>query len=322
MFHKKGMMAIGTLIIFIAIILISAIVAGFLIGTTGILQQRSSFVAKETEDRLTSGVEVLSLVANADVENETLNNYEALVRLKAGSDSMNVRYLSLVFTTEDNSYPISLQDDFYSTFDTIALDEVSNDDKTYFMDLDYDGQEEYALVDVVQVNRTYSNGTNYSINQTYFVINFSDDDNINGSFRLLLDDLSNVSVNNSVDVYYQDLPIYIEDRNGRYVRAFLQLDDEVDVNNTIKNVKITEFPVECTFDNLKDYDKFCYAVQLGDNNSVIEKGELFRLRFKLEQFLGTDDLFEFQIVPKTGAIQRLKGFVPSVIVLKQVVLYP
>jgi len=321
LYQKKGMMAIGTLIIFIAIILISAIVAGFLIGTTGILQQRASFVSKETEDRLTSGVEVLSLVANADVDNGTLNNYEALVRLKSGSDSLNVRYLSLVFTTESNSYPISLQDDFYSTFDVVELDSVTNLSKNYFIDLNYDGEEEYAIIDFVLVNRTYSNGTTYQVNETYLVINFSNEKNSNGTFRLLIDDISNVSENNTVELFYQDVPIYVSDRDGRQIRGFLQIDSIVSVNNTLNDVFITEFPVKCDYENLKSIDNFCYLIQLGNDNAIVEKGELFKLRFSLEENLRNDDIFEFQIVPKTGSIQRIKGFVPSVIVLKQVVLY-
>lgn len=308
------MMAIGTLIIFIAIILISAIVAGFLIGTTGLLQQRSSLVAKETEERLTAGVEVLNFVAKADVENETINDYTILTRLKAGSDPLNIRYVSLVFTTENYSYPVSLQDNFYSTYGEVEFTDFTNGTNYSFLDLDSDGRDEFAYLDVRNYTVEYSNGSNATFNTTYLVLNFSD----YGVYELEIGDLYNLSENNTKSLRFVDEKIELEDA----VLGFVQIDSKADINYTIPLITITEFPEECNFDTLVSSNRFCYDVQLGNNNSVVEKGELFNLRFSLPELLSTDDNFELQIVPKTGAIERVKGVVPSVIVLKQIVLYP
>jgi archaellin len=312
MHSKKAIMAIGTLIIFIAMILISAIVAGFLIGTTGILQQRASFVSKETESRLTAGVEVLSLYSNANVSSERINDYEILTRLSSGSYPMNIRYISLVFNTKDNSYPMSVQDDFYATYSTIEVPSLSINSSSFnILDLDQDGLEESIYL------RRY-NATNdtvdYISNTTYIIFNFSQ----GGYMRMNIGNLSNVSINHSTSLKYIDYPI---DADGK-IYGFVQMNAKVYANYTAPTFRITEYPKKCTFDSIISFERFCYQVQLGNNNSVVEKGELFKLRFKIPENLTTDEPFELQVVPKTGAIQRIKGTTPSVIVLKQVVLYP
>jgi archaellin len=321
---KRAEMAIGTLIIFIAMILISAIVAGFLIGTTGILQQRSAMVAKETESRLTSGVEVLNYYVRANVSAETVNHYTILVRLKAGSDPLNIKYVSLVLNTEDNTYPLNIQDESNAMYGSVEFSEMSNSTELSFLDVDYDGEEEYADLFFKAENVTLDNGTIVLKNMSYILMNFSD----YGEFYYYLGDLSNISENNTLEISGNDIPVFtnrsieLSGDGAVKILGFLQFDMLLTKNNTIPGFTMTEYPEKCSFDTIVGIDRFCYDVQIGNDNSVVEKGESFNLLFSLPEDLGPDSPYELQIVPKTGSIQRINGYIPSVLVLRQVVLYP
>ena len=64
--NKKAVMGIGTLIIFIATILVAAVAAAVLISTSNVLQQRSLLVGQEARKAITDGIEVVSIITASD----------------------------------------------------------------------------------------------------------------------------------------------------------------------------------------------------------------------------------------------------------------
>jgi len=86
----RGMMAIGMLILFIATIVVAAVAAAVLIGAGGTLEQRSLATLKGTEAEVASGVSVYSIIGSDGTFNGTLQNLEMLVRLRPGSDPVNL----------------------------------------------------------------------------------------------------------------------------------------------------------------------------------------------------------------------------------------
>jgi archaeal flagellin FlaB len=87
--RKKGMMGIGTLIIFIAVIVVSAVAAAVLIGAGGSLEQRSMTTMKGTEQEVATGLNIYSVIGSDASANGTVQNLELLVRLRPGSDPVN-----------------------------------------------------------------------------------------------------------------------------------------------------------------------------------------------------------------------------------------
>jgi flagellin FlaB len=87
---KKGLMGIGMLIIFIAVIVVSAVAAAVLIGSGGSLEQRSLSTMKGTEQEIASGLNVYSIIGSDGSDDGMVENLEMLVRLRPGSDPVNL----------------------------------------------------------------------------------------------------------------------------------------------------------------------------------------------------------------------------------------
>lgn len=86
----KGMMGIGTLIIFIAVVVVAAVAAAVLIGSGGSLEQRSMTTMKGTEQEVTSGLSVYSIIGSDASVDGRIGRLEMLVRLRPGSDPINL----------------------------------------------------------------------------------------------------------------------------------------------------------------------------------------------------------------------------------------
>jgi flagellin FlaB len=106
--NKKAVIGIGTLIIFIATIVVSMVAAGVLVRSTGLLQERALFVEETARERLISGIEVYAVYAQGDRENQTISEFEFHIRLRPGSNPIQMRTLSMAFDTQDRIYAAEL----------------------------------------------------------------------------------------------------------------------------------------------------------------------------------------------------------------------
>jgi flagellin FlaB len=107
-FNNKGETGIGTLIIFIAIVLVAAIAASVLLGTAGSLQQKALTTGKQTQQEVSSGLQCISVTAQNGTDG-TVENFEVLVKLSAGSDPVSLNDTIVTFDTKNSSQTLTYE---------------------------------------------------------------------------------------------------------------------------------------------------------------------------------------------------------------------
>jgi len=99
----KGLMGIGTLIIFIAIILVAAIAAGVIITTAGVLESKALNVGNEARERLVTNIEVVSISGADGSVGNNLENISVTTRLAPGSPTIRLNDTVVTLSTSDFS---------------------------------------------------------------------------------------------------------------------------------------------------------------------------------------------------------------------------
>jgi len=119
----RGQVGIGTLIVFIAMVLVAAIAAGVLVNTAGFLQATAEDAGQESVDKVTNRLDVVNThgVVNDTSGGKSVDSLNLTVRLAAGSGAVSledttIKYVSdttaknLVYENETTSNGQSLND--------------------------------------------------------------------------------------------------------------------------------------------------------------------------------------------------------------------
>ncbi len=93
--YRKGAVGIGTLIIFIAMVLVAAIAAAVIINVSGILQQRAMTTGKESIQQVSSNIVVVSITGTTNLGRTNVENVSVAVSAAAGAGRIDMRYTLL-----------------------------------------------------------------------------------------------------------------------------------------------------------------------------------------------------------------------------------
>ena len=98
----RGQVGIGTLIVFIAMVLVAAIAAGVLINTAGLLQAQAQQTGEETTAEVSDVIQVGEVLGFANGSG-TITQINASLRLASGSDAINVSQVSYTVSSPTGS---------------------------------------------------------------------------------------------------------------------------------------------------------------------------------------------------------------------------
>jgi archaeal flagellin FlaB len=118
---RKAEMGMGTLILFIAMILVAAVAASVLISTTGTLQNKALSTGKATASEVGTSLNVVQIYAE-DGSNQDVEEFTTVLKLNSGSEPIRFEDLllsmNLMNTSADYTYNDSI--DCSNTSNTTA----------------------------------------------------------------------------------------------------------------------------------------------------------------------------------------------------------
>jgi flagellin FlaB len=111
---KKAEMGIGTLIIFISMIIVASIAAGVLLQTASTLQNKALDTGKKTEGAIGTSVNPI-MMAGEDGQDGTLENFYIKAKLNPGSDPIKLADLLVGMYLSDSSADLEYKGGTYGT---------------------------------------------------------------------------------------------------------------------------------------------------------------------------------------------------------------
>ncbi|MCX8167312.1 MAG: hypothetical protein N3E37_05690 [Candidatus Micrarchaeota archaeon] len=93
--YFKGDVGIGTLIVFIAMVLVAAVAASVLLNVSGMLQQRASGTGKETTKQVSSNLMVVNIIGITDSNLSRIDELQITIKAAAGSGRLGLKNLLL-----------------------------------------------------------------------------------------------------------------------------------------------------------------------------------------------------------------------------------
>lgn len=311
---KKADIGIGTLIVFIAMILAAAVAAGVIIRTSGILQERAFAVGGEARQRLVTGIEVLQVLGNANVESNTVGEMEIFIRTRSGSGPVQLRTMGLIYSTRNVAFTAELQhpntEAFNKNFHESADFDILN---STWVTLPFDMNRDLLTDRMRYINNSDNQGV-----LEFKLSGFPDEIEIPLNVTFSGTETRNISLY-EIPVVYGGVPY-----------GFVTIEGEISTDGFINlsdiELNIRQFPSEnvCTFDHLIPEHFFCFESRMGDASTVLLTGELYVLKYSLssDNELTEEESFQFTFMPKDGSTTFLEAAAPSVLGEPKITLWP
>jgi archaellin len=264
--NKKAMMGVSTLIIFITAILVSAVAASVIVRTVGILQERAFTVGTEVRNRLVTVLDFISVTSYNNLTLEQAYGLNVLVRTRAGSYAYDLATMGLIFTSDQGSLTARLQHTENEDFGFV-LPDINNETYVSIPDMDEDKLSEKV--------RLVSDG-GVGLDQIEF--EFSRLGEL--AYADLGVDISTATPAGEIVLSNNDTPIV--GTTGRWY-GFIQVEGNATHPTTLGSpnatINVTHYPKRnfCSFEFLIPEDAFCYDVQLGNTDTAVSRGEIYRL---------------------------------------------
>jgi flagellin-like protein len=98
----RGQVGIGTLIIFIALVLVSAVAAGVLIDTSGQLESRASDTGQDAQAQVSNQIDVVSATGVDTNGNDGVEKIRLVVKKSPGSDPIDLTDATIQYQSDSS----------------------------------------------------------------------------------------------------------------------------------------------------------------------------------------------------------------------------
>jgi len=107
--EERGQVGIGTLIVFIAMVLVAAIAAGVLINTAGFLQTQAEATGEDSTSQVTNGIQVVSQSGYLDdPATGQVDHLDFVVARSPGADNLDLDTISVELVGADGQETFNL----------------------------------------------------------------------------------------------------------------------------------------------------------------------------------------------------------------------
>jgi len=102
--EDRGQVGIGTLIVFIAMVLVAAIAAGVLINTAGFLQSSAQATGQQSSDSTTNRIQVVGITGDHFTDNSEVGVVDIVVRRAPGASNVDLDKTTIQWIGPSGSY--------------------------------------------------------------------------------------------------------------------------------------------------------------------------------------------------------------------------
>ncbi|MDX1746400.1 MAG: archaellin/type IV pilin N-terminal domain-containing protein [Halobacteriales archaeon] len=123
--NDRGQVGVGTLIVFIAMVLVAAIASGVLINAAGLLQTKSAAASEESAEQVSNRIQVVNAIGSVNGTSSPygLDWVNLTVSLSPSADEVDLNESTIQWTGPSGTYDLT-SDDF--TVGTVKDDDDSN----------------------------------------------------------------------------------------------------------------------------------------------------------------------------------------------------
>ncbi len=175
--QKRAEMGVGTLIVFIAMLLVAAVAAGVLIQTSSSLQERALSTGQQAQDQISTNAQV-DEVSATDGRDSEITDFEQFMKLSPGSRPIKLDETMFTFNTQDETATLHYRGEGsvcepgneygYNTWMEEEHENVTTEVVTLENDLDDDREDDLMYVegDELIINLSIGGQFNVSANET------------------------------------------------------------------------------------------------------------------------------------------------------------
>ncbi|MFC7075288.1 archaellin/type IV pilin N-terminal domain-containing protein [Haloarcula halophila] len=127
--EDRGQVGIGTLIVFIAMVLVAAIAAGVLINTAGFLQSSAEETGQQSSDQVTNRLEVVNTVGDdINQDDKVIHTVEVTVKKAPGAANIDMGSTIAQWVDTSGSYDLTYGESANASYFSIST--VQDDDSS------------------------------------------------------------------------------------------------------------------------------------------------------------------------------------------------